>query len=250
MNLTRRETLTLGAILGLSAAAGLPTLALAKDGDTVDQLKLMASMAIPDKVLGDPNAKVTVIEYLSPTCPHCARVANDVIGPFKDKYVKPGKVKLIFRPFARNTLDAAIFLLAEAAAKAAQSTPTASSDASSASSEAAAAPAPAISGYSEASSEAWENVINAFFKTQATWEVSDKPLDAIKAVAFQLGFTEDTFTAALKDATLYAAIQQMVDQAVKDFGVDGTPTFYINGKQVTGEKTLDELSAVVDPLLS
>ena len=87
MNLTRRETLTLGAILGLSAAAGLPTLALAKDGDTVDQLKLMASMAIPDKVLGDPNAKVTVIEYLSPTCPHCARVANDVIGPFNHKAV-------------------------------------------------------------------------------------------------------------------------------------------------------------------
>jgi len=249
MNLTRRDTLALGALLGLGAAAGLPTLAFAKDGDTVDQLKLMAPMAIPDKVLGDANAKVTMIEYLSPTCPHCARVANDVIGPFKDKYVKTGKVKLVLRPFARNTLDAGIFLLAEAAAKAAQSSAPAASDASSASSQAV-APAAASEGYSEAAAEAWENVINAFFKTQATWEVSDKPLDAIKAVAFQLGFTEDTFNAALKDTNLYAAIQQMVDQAVKDFGVDGTPTFYINGKQVTGEKTLDELSAVVDPLLS
>jgi len=251
VSLTRRETLTLGALLGLGAAAGLPTLALAKDGDTVDQLKLMAPMAIPDKVLGDPNAKVTMIEYLSPTCPHCARVANDVIPAFKDKYVKTGKVKLVFRPFARNTLDAGIFLLAEAAAKAAQSAPAtaaASSDAS-ASSEAP-APAAETSGYSPAAAEAWENVINAYFKTQATWEVSDRPLDAIKAVALQLGFTDDSFTAALKDTTLYSAIQQMVDQAVKDFGVDGTPTFYINGKQVTGEKTLDELSAVVDPLLS
>jgi len=155
----------------------------------------------------------------------------------------------VLRPFARITLDAGIFLLAEAAAKAAQSSAPAASDASSASSQAV-APAAASEGYSEAAAEAWENVINAFFKTQATWEVSDKPLDAIKAVAFQLGFTEDTFNAALKDTNLYAAIQQMVDQAVKDFGVDGTPTFYINGKQVTGEKTLDELSAVVDPLLS
>jgi protein-disulfide isomerase len=254
VNLTRRDTLTLGALLGISAATGIPTLAFAKDGDTVDQLKLMAPMAIGDKVLGDPNAKVTMIEYLSPTCPHCARVANDVIGPFKDKYVKTGKVKLVFRPFARNTLDAGIFLLAEAAAKAAQAAGPSAAPASgdAASSEQAATPpaADASGGYSEAASEAWENVINAYFKTQATWEVSDRPLDAIKAVALQLGFTEDSFNAALKDATLYGAIQQMVDQAVKDFGVDGTPTFYINGKQVTGEKTLDELSAVVDPLLS
>jgi len=153
MNLTRRDTLALGALLGLGAAAGLPTLAFAKDGDTVDQLKLMAPMAIPDKVLGDANAKVTMIEYLSPTCPHCARVANDVIGPFKDKYVKTGKVKLVLRPFARNTLDAGIFLLAEAAAKAAQSSAPAASDASSASSQAV-APAAASEGYSEAAAEA------------------------------------------------------------------------------------------------
>jgi protein-disulfide isomerase len=247
VNLTRRETLTLGALLGLTAATGLPTLAFAKDGDTVDQLKLMAPMAIPDKVIGSPDAKVTMIEYLSPTCPHCARMANDVIGAFEDKYVKTGKVRIVFRPFARNTLDAAIFLLAEAAAKAAQAAPPDSQASSEAS---ASAPAPAAgSGVSEAASLAWENVINAFFRTQATWEVSDDPSSAIKAVAFQLGFTEDSFNAAFKDNSLYPSIQSMADQAVKDFGVDGTPTFFINGKQVTGEKTLDELSAVVDPLL-
>ena len=249
MNLTRRETLTRGALVGLTAATGLPTLAFAKDGDLIDQLKLMAPMAIPDKVIGDPNAKVTVIEYLSPTCPHCARVANDVIGPFKDKYVKTGKVKLIFRPFARNAQDAGIFLLAEAAAKAQDAAVSGDASASSEASAPAAAPI-ASTGYSAAASEAWENVVNAYFKTQGTWAVSDRPYDAIKAVALQLGFTSETFDAALKDSTLYAAIQQMVDQAQKDFGMSGTPTFYINGKTVEGEKTLDELSAIVDPLLS
>src|SRR5689334_1635839 len=104
--MNRREVLILSAAAAFAGAAGLPTLAFAKDGDQLDQLKLMAPMAVPDKVIGDPNAKVTVIEYLSPTCPHCALVANTVIGPFKDKYVKTGKVKLVLRPFARNTLDA------------------------------------------------------------------------------------------------------------------------------------------------
>jgi protein-disulfide isomerase len=247
VNMNRREVLIVGAAAAFAGAVGLPTLAFAKDGDQLDQLKLMAPMAVPDKVLGDPGAKVTVIEYLSPTCPHCALVATTVIGPFKDKYVKTGKVKLIFRPFARNTLDAGIFMLAEAAARSAdgQSASTGASAEASASSQA----APAPTAYTEAAAEAWENVINAYFKTQATWEVSDKPLDAIKAVAFQLGFTEDSFNNALKDTDLFGKIQSMVDQAVKDFGVEGTPTFYINGKQKTGEQTLDQLSAVVDPLV-
>ncbi|MEP7239486.1 MAG: thioredoxin domain-containing protein, partial [Devosia sp.] len=115
MNLTRRQTLTLAAASAVAGAAGLPLPAFAKDGDKLDQLKLMAPMVVPDKIEGDPNAKVTLIEYLSPTCPHCALVATTVMGPFKDKYVKTGKVKFIPRPFARNTLDAAIFMLAEAA---------------------------------------------------------------------------------------------------------------------------------------
>jgi protein-disulfide isomerase len=257
VNLTRRESLMLAAAAAFAAATGLPSLAFAKDGDTVDQLKLMAPMAVPDKVLGDPNAKVTMIEYLSPTCPHCARMAIGVIGPFKDKYVTPGKVRLVYRPFARNTLDAGIFMLAEAAARSAQAAAmpaaaanTAASGEAMSSEAPAPAPAAADAGAADlAAATAWEAVIDTFFKTQGTWGVADKPLDAIKAVAFQLGFNDDTFNAALKDQALFQAIQTEVNQAVKDFGVDGTPTFYVNGKQVTGEKTLDELSAVVDPLL-
>jgi protein-disulfide isomerase len=249
VKINRREVFVLSAAVAFAGAAGLPTLAFAKDGDQLDQLKLMAPMAVPDKVLGDPNAKITVIEYLSPTCPHCALVATTVIGPFKDKYVKTGKVKLVLRPFARNTLDAGIFMLAEAAARSADGQATATGASAEASASSAPAPAATPASYSEGASEAWENVIDAYFKTQANWEVSDKPLDAIMAVALQLGFTQDSFNAALKDTVLFGKIQSMVDQAVKDFGVEGTPTFYINGKQKTGEQSLDQLSAAVDPLL-
>jgi protein-disulfide isomerase len=262
VNLTRRETLTLAAAATAAGVAGFPSLALAKDGDTIDLLKLMAPKGIPDKVDGDPAAKVTFIEYASPTCPHCALFSNTVLQPFKDKYVKTGKVKFILRPFARNTMDAAIFMLAEAAAKAvdAQSAPPAASsaassaDASSSAASSAAPSAPAAdpnnpSGYSAAAIAAYENLISTFYKTQQTWGVSDKPLDAVKAVAFQLGFTEDTFNAALKNQDFFNAIETMRDQAINDFGLEGTPTFYVNGKQLTGEQTMEQLDAAITPLL-
>jgi protein-disulfide isomerase len=255
VKLTRRDTLSLAAAATVAGAAGFPSLALAKDGDMIDPLKLMNPKGIPDKVDGDPAAKVTFIEYASPTCPHCALFSNTVLEPFKDKYVKTGKVKFILRPFARNTMDAAIFMLAEAAAKSVdgQAMAAPAADASSASSAAPSSPAPANpdnpSGYSAAAIAQYENVISTFFKTQNTWGVSDKPLDAVKSVAFQLGFNDDTFNAALKDQDFFNAIQSMRDQALNDFGLEGTPTFYINGKTLSGEKTMEQLDAEITPLL-
>jgi protein-disulfide isomerase len=251
VKLTRRDTLTLAAAATVASAAGFPSLAFAKDGDVIDPLKLMNPKGIPDKVDGDPAAKVTFIEYASPTCPHCALFANTVLDAFKEKYVKTGKVKFILRPFARNTMDAAIFMLAEAAAKSvdAQSKPAPAADASSAASAAPAADPNNPSGYSAAAIAAYENVISTFFKTQNTWGVSDKPLDAVKAVAFQLGFTEDTFNEALKNQDFFNAVETMRDQAINDFGLEGTPTFYINGKTLSGEKTMDQLDAEITPLL-
>ncbi|MBI4922872.1 MAG: thioredoxin domain-containing protein [Devosia nanyangense] len=261
MNLTRRETLTLAAAATAAGIAGWPAFALAKEGDVIDQLKLMAPNGIPDKVAGSPDAKVIFIEYASPTCPHCALFSNTVLEPFRAKYVTTGKVKFILRPFARNTLDAAIFMLAEAAAKsvdAANAPPAASSEPSAPSSEASASSsepaAPAVdpnnpSGYSQAAIAAYENVISTYFRTQQTWGVSDKPLDAVKAVAIQLGFSEGAFNTALTNQELFTAIETMRDQAMKDFGLEGTPTFYLNGKQMVGEKTLEQLSAEIDPLL-
>lgn len=238
MKLTRRQTLTLAAAATFAGAAGLPSFAFAAEGDQIDQVKLMAPSAIGDKVSGNADAKVTVIEYASPTCPHCAAFSNDVLPAFEEKYVATGQVKFIIRPFARNTLDAAIFMLAEAAAKAANGTGTVTT---------ATTTGPVV--WSQAAVDAYENVLTAFYRTQDSWGVSETPLDAVKAVAFQLGFTEDSFNAALTDQDFFTAVQTMRDQAVNEFGLEGTPTFYINGKQLTGEKSLDDLSAAIDPLL-
>ena len=79
---------------------------------------------------------------------------------------------------------------------------------------------------------------------------SDKPKDAIEAIALQLGFTKDSFEQALTNQDWPKRIQAQRDQAVNDFKVSGTPTFYINGKQMVGEQTIDDLSKAIDPLLA
>ena len=70
-----------------------------------------------------------------------------------------------------------------------------------------------------------------------------------EAVALQLGFSDDSFQAALKNQDFFNAIETMRDQALNDFGLEGTPTFYVNGKQLTGEKTMDQLDIEITPLL-
>ena len=213
MKFTRGETLILAAAASALSVTGIGA-AQAADGEMFDQAKLLAPNGLPDKVLGPADAKVTVIEYASPTCPHCAVFSNDTLPEFMKQYVDTGKVRYILRPFVRNVLDAVVFLLAEAAGE-----------------------------------DQYHNVVSTYFKTQDTWGVSDKPLDAVKAVALQLGFSDDSFQAALKNQDFFNAIETMRDQALNDFGLEGTPTFYVNGKQLTGEKTMDQLDAEITPLL-
>lgn len=214
MNFTRRDTLILAAAASALSLCGVVT-AQAAEGDVVDVAKLMAPAGdIPDKVQGNPDAPVTVIEYASPTCPHCAQFHNEVYEPFKTAYVDTGKVKFILRPFVRNVLDAAIFMLAEAAGP-----------------------------------EQYNNVLATYFRTQNNWGTSATPRDAIFDIAKQLGFTQESFDTALTNQALFTGMEAQRDQALDEFGMTGTPTFYVNGKTLSGAKTLEQLAAEIDPLV-
>lgn len=214
MTFTRRDTLILAAAASALSLCGVAT-ASAADGDMIDQAKLLAPAGgIPDRVLGNADAPVTVIEYASPTCPHCATFHNEVYEPFKAAYIDTGKVKFILRPFVRNVLDTAVFMLAEA-----------SGDTN------------------------YHNVIATFFKTLSQWGTSETPRDALFEVAKQLGFTQESFDAALTNQELFTGMEALREQALNEFGLQGTPTFYVNGKTLTGGKTLEELAAEIDPLV-
>ena len=96
-----------------SAVAGV---AMTAPGAEIDMAKLMDPAGdVPDHPVGNADAKVVVIEYLSPSCPHCAAFHTDVYPQIKTEYIDTDKVLFIPRPFVRNVLDSAIFLLAEAA---------------------------------------------------------------------------------------------------------------------------------------
>jgi protein-disulfide isomerase len=214
VNFNRRDTLILAAAASALSLCGVAT-ASAAEGDMVDVAKLLAPAGgVADHVMGSETAPVTVIEYASPTCPHCATFSNDVLPSFIESYVDTGKVKLIVRPFVRNVLDAAVFMLAEA------SGPT-----------------------------NYHNVLSTYFKTQTTWASSQTPRDAILEIAKQLGFTQETFDAALTNQELFTGMEALREQALDEFGLAGTPTFYVNGKTLTGDKTLEQLAAEIDPLV-
>ena len=214
MKFNRRETIILAAAASAVSLSGISA-SQAAEGDMIDEAALMAPAGgLTDKFEGNADAPVTVIEYASPTCPHCASFHNTVYEPFKQAYVETGKVKFIVRPFARNALDAAIFLLAEAAGD-----------------------------------ENYHNVIATYFKTQNEWGMSDTPRDAIFAIAQQLGFTEESFSTALTNQEVFAGIEAQREQALDEFGLTGTPTFYVNGKTLSGGKTLEQLAAEIDPLV-
>ena len=214
MKFNRRDTLILAAAASALSLCGVAT-TNAADGDMVDTAKLLAPAGdYVDHIAGNENAPVTVIEYASPTCPHCAAFSNDVLDSFVAAYVDTGKVKLIVRPFVRNVLDAAVFMLAEAAGK-----------------------------------DNFHNVLSTYFRTQATWAASDKPRDAILEISKQLGFTQESFDAALTNQALFTGMEAVREQALNDFGLAGTPTFYVNGKTLSGDKTLEQLAAEIDPLI-
>ena len=115
----------------------------------------------------------------------------------------------------RNVLDAVVFMLAEAAGP-----------------------------------EKYHEVVDTFFKTQDTWLTSNTPNDAIFAIAQQLGFTKESYDAALTNQALFSGLEALQKQALDDFQLEGTPTFYINGKKLTGESSLEALKAEIDPLLA
>ena len=168
---------------------------------------------LPDRPMGGVNAAVTVIEYLSPTCPHCANFHMTALPQITTDYIDTGKIRFIARPFRRNVLDLAVFMVAESAG------------------------------------EQYNEVISAYMKTQNVWAASENPRQAIFEVAEQFGFTQERFEEILTDEELLAALEATREQALNQFGLQGTPTFYINGDKFEGNYSYEGLSAAIEDRL-
>ncbi len=195
-----------------SAPASAPPATPAKP--SAPPVKMPPRMNAPEAHLGNLKAAVTVVEYASDTCPHCARFAAEVFPAFKKKYVDTGKVLYVFREFPTDpaNLSVAGFLVARCAGEA-----------------------------------HYFDVLSALFQAQTTAKTG---LEFLMAGAKAGGLSEDQVKACLTEEDAFKALSERVQHAVDVEKIDGTPTFLINGKKMSaGEKTLQDFDAALQPLL-
>ena len=172
-----------------------------------------AAVSPDDIVLGQANAPVTLIEYASATCPHCAEFHETVWDQLKTNYIDTGKVRFIFREFPLDDLAAAASMLARCAG-----------------------------------GEKSLALIDVLFASQDKWAVRE-PIPALLQISKQAGFTQKTFDECLKDQTLYNNILAMRERGSKEYKVESTPTLFVNGKMQKGGATIEELDKLIAPLL-
>ena len=202
------------ALVCTAALAASPAFAAAPQPDgTADMAKVLQPGPLPELAMGDPNG-VPVVEYGSLTCPHCAAFSKDTFPQLKKEYIDTGKVRFIFREFARNTLDVAAFVLARCLGD----NKTFAAD-------------------------------ELLFAEQDKWAFVDKPLEPLIAAMRPTGLTQAQATECLKNQKLADAIVAITKTANQEIHLTGTPTFVIAGKVYGGDLTFDQLKAILDPLV-
>jgi protein-disulfide isomerase len=214
---TRRQVVIGTTVLGTTALVlgGAFTIGFGNraSADSIPTADLMEAGPLGDQVLGAEKAPVTIIEYASMTCPHCAKFAVDVFPKLKEQYIDTGKVRFIFREFPFDALAAGAFMLARCSEK-----------------------------------DKYFPLIETLFKQQSKWVVQ-KPMEPLLAIAKEAGFTQQSFEACLANQKVLEGIEWVRNRATEKFKVDATPTFFINGEMHKGEMTLDEIQKAIQPYL-
>jgi len=221
MKLNRRNMIAGSAVL----AAGMSTFSLFS-GDQpnmsiipgvtsahaadVDPEKLLKAPSLGDRVMGNADAPVTIIEYASATCPHCADFHAGAFVQLKKEYIDTGKVRYIFREFPFDDLALAAFMLARCAPE-----------------------------------DKYFPMLDEIFEKQQQW-TRNNPREELLKIAKLAGFTEKSFDKCLKNEKVAKGIYDIRQTASKQFGVNSTPSFFINGKFLTGNAPIDKFKELIE----
>lgn len=204
----------LGAVAAVAAAAGIfmwwDSSAGIAAGDKTDPgvAELMKPGALPDLSLGKEDAPNTIVEYASMTCPHCASFHKTVLPELKTKYIDTGQARLILREFPLDQLAAQASMVARCAGP-----------------------------------DRYYPVVGALFETQETW-APEGGTDKLLQIAKQAGFTKEKFDQCIGDKALFEKILETRKRGHETFGVESTPSFFVNGKRLTGEQTVAGFEAL------
>ena len=216
MIITRRAFTAALSLTGLAALAGLSPLRLIGQAMAQSAADVAKPQSLPDMGLGPANATVTITEYASMTCPHCANFNETVFPKIKSEYIDSGKIRYVFREFPLDIKAAAGSMLARCIAK---------DDAAK-----------------------YFAVIDLLFKQQSEW-VMKNTTETLTRIGKQAGLTQQAVEDCLKDQALLdkiAADQKFANEVLK---VNSTPTFFINGEMVKGETSFEEFDKKIKALL-
>ena len=195
----------------MALAAAFPAASQAPQTSS-DQAALL-QVAPKDRVLGQSDAPITIVEYASMTCPHCAHFANDVLPELKQKWIDTGKAKLVMRPFPLDQ----VALRAETLARCLPP-------------------------------DRYYPMIETLFKTQEKWAIAQDWRPALERTVRLAGISSKEFDACLANKALEDEAVQSRLTASTQLDVTGTPTFFINGKKFEGPPTLQALDEVLSGL--
>jgi protein-disulfide isomerase len=214
--ITRRAFTAALSLTGLAALAGLSPLRLVTEAMAQNAADVAKPQSLPDMAIGPANATVTVTEYASMTCPHCANFNETVFPKLKSEFIDSGKVRYVFREFPLDIKAAAGAMLARCIAK---------DDA-----------------------PKYFAVIDLLFRQQNEW-VMKNTTETLTRIGKQAGLSQQQVEECLKDQALLekiAADQKYANEVLK---VNSTPTFFINGEMLKGETSFDEFSKRINSLL-
>jgi protein-disulfide isomerase len=214
--ITRRAFTAALSLTGLSLLAGFSPLRLITEAMAQGAADVAKPQSLPDMALGPANASVTITEYASMTCPHCAAFTEQVFPKIKSEFIDSGKIRFVFREFPLDIKAAAGSMLARCIAK---------DDA-----------------------PKYFAVIDLLFKQQADW-VMKNTTETLIRIGKQAGLSQQQVEDCLKDQALLDKIAADQKFAAEVLKVNSTPTFFINGEMVKGETSFEEFSKRINSLL-
>ncbi len=216
MILTRRAFTTALSLTGLGLLAGFSPLRLISEAMAQTAADVAKPVSLPDMALGPATAPVTITEFASMTCPHCAAFTEKVFPKIKSEYIDTNKIRFIFREFPLDIKAAAGSMLARCIAK--------------------------------DDSGKYFAVIDMLFRQQNEW-VLKNTTETLTRIGKQAGLSQQQVEDCLKDQALLdkiAADQKYANEVLK---VNSTPTFFLNGEMMKGEQSFEEFDKRIKSLL-
>lgn len=163
-----------------------------------------------ERILGQVEAPITIIEYSSLTCPHCASFHKDTLPAIKKNWIDPGKARLVYRDFPLDGLALRAAALAQC-----------------------------VEG------EAYFGFLDALFRGQSRWARASDPTAALAQVARLAGIDQKTFDGCISDKEEMDRILKMKVEGTQAYNIESTPTFIINGRKVTGARKLQQFEEIL-----